>query len=185
MPVIPEGASVPPAARWHCRPHSGAGCGFRHCRQTTAARNCGARRYRPNARPCTARRQQNEAACYQQFAVHDCLNQVRQVREAEIELRRQAGENEERREKAAERRPLHRGQHRNAEQNLRREKNRRRCAPRSAAMRQTLPQQAQTARRRATTPRRLQQAQTAEDALAQGAAHIGILPLRREAAKGA
>ena len=54
-----------------------------------------------------AGRSSDEAACYQQFAVHDCLNQVRaRVREAENRLRRQELQinDEERREKAAERR---------------------------------------------------------------------------------
>ena len=54
-----------------------------------------------------AGRSSDEAACYQQFAVHDCLNQVRaRVREAENRLRRQELQinDEERREKADERR---------------------------------------------------------------------------------
>jgi len=53
-----------------------------------------------------AQRTQEEAACYQQFAVHDCLNRVAvKAREAEGRLRRQELQinDEERREKAADR----------------------------------------------------------------------------------
>jgi hypothetical protein len=54
----------------------------------------------------TARRQQDEAACYQRFSVEDCLRGVRaQVREAETRLRNYELElnDAERKEKAAER----------------------------------------------------------------------------------